>query len=126
VTSVLDTSVAIGAIPPDFNDQVGISIITLAELHYAVMAATDDTIRGARLQRLSALQAHFDPLPVDGAVAAAYGRLAAAVATADSPTRIRPNDLLIAATAVAHGARLVTRNPSALSGLGELVEIVSL
>jgi toxin FitB len=35
-------------------------------------------------------------------------------------------DLLIAATAAAHGARLITRNASDLVGIEHLVEIVAL
>jgi len=35
-------------------------------------------------------------------------------------------DLLIAATAAAHGARLATRNAADLVGLEELVEIVAI
>ena len=35
-------------------------------------------------------------------------------------------DLLIAATALAHGARLLTRNPSNLAGLEDLLQIVDL
>jgi toxin FitB len=71
------------------------------------------------------LQRSFDALPVDDEVAARYGRLAAAVAGSGRPPRSRVMDLLIAATAAAHGARLYTRDPSDLAGIEHLVEIVA-
>jgi hypothetical protein len=71
------------------------------------------------------LQRSFDALPVDDDVAASYGRLAAAVAHAGRQPRARAFDLLIAATAHAHGARLYTRSATDLVGLDDLVEIVA-
>ncbi|HEY3845334.1 MAG TPA: PIN domain-containing protein [Acidimicrobiales bacterium] len=122
--AVLDTSAVIEPVPPGFDDEVAISIVTIAQLHFGVMVATDQAVRGERLRRLSLLQSEFDPLPVDGPVAAAYGRLAAAVS--GSGRQPRAMHLLIAATAVAHDARLVTRHAVDLAGLEDLVEIVSL
>ena len=57
-------------------------------------------------------------------MASSYGELAAAVVAAGRRPRARSMDLLIAATAHAHSARLVTRNPDDLVGLEDLVEIV--
>jgi predicted nucleic acid-binding protein len=62
---------------------------------------------------------------VDEAVAASYGQLAAAVVAAGRRPRSRVMDLLIAATAHAHSARLYTRNANDLAGLEQLVEIVA-
>jgi predicted nucleic acid-binding protein len=73
---------------------------------------------------LSALQHDFDALPVDDAVAASYGQLAAAVVEIGRQPRARTMDLLIAATAHAHDARLYTRNAKDLIGLDQLIEIV--
>lgn len=65
------------------------------------------------------------PLPIDGAVARAYGRLYAAVATAGRNARgRRAFDLLIAATALAAGLPLFTRNPDDFAGLADVLEIV--
>ena len=85
----------------------------------------DPAVRAERLRRLSALQKHFDALPVDEAVAVSYGRLAAAVADAGRQPRGRVMDLLIAATAHAHDARLYTRNISDFAGLEDLVDITA-
>jgi len=71
------------------------------------------------------LQKTFDALPVDAAVAASYGQLAAAVIDAGRNPRARSMDLLIAATAHALSARLYTRNLDDFEGLDSLVEVVS-
>lgn len=78
-----------------------------------------------RLRRLLLLQQRtFDALPLDESVAASYGQIAAAVVEAGRSPRARSLDLLIAATAHAHGARLCTRNAADFDGLGGLVEVV--
>ena len=69
--------------------------------------------------------AHFDALPVDQAVARSYGQLAAVMAQTGRQPRARVMDLLIAATAHAHRARLYTRNPADLRGLDPLVDIIA-
>jgi predicted nucleic acid-binding protein len=63
-------------------------------------------------------------LAVDEAVAARYGRLAAAVVAAGRQPGARIMDLLVAATAHAHSARLYTRNAAHLAGAEGLLEIV--
>jgi toxin FitB len=65
----------------------------------------------------------FDALPVDERVSVSYGLLAAAVVDADRQPRRRVVDLLIAATAHAHGARLHTRNVRDFAGLEGLVDV---
>jgi predicted nucleic acid-binding protein len=62
---------------------------------------------------------------VDAAVARAYGRVYAAVATSGRKARgRRAFDLLIAATALAAELPLYTRNPNDFGGLESLVEVV--
>lgn len=63
-------------------------------------------------------------LAVDEVVTDSYGQLAAAVASAGRQPRARTMDLLIAATAHAHSARLYTRNAGDLAGADDLVEVV--
>lgn len=122
--ALLDTSVLIATDGPALEGELAISAASLAELHFGVMVTADSAIRAERLRRLSILQRTFDALPIDDDVAASYGRLAAAVAGIGRQPRSRVFDLLIAATAHAHGARLYTRNPADLTGLDELIEIV--
>jgi hypothetical protein len=90
-----------------------------------VLVTTAAPTRAERLRRLTLLQGSFDALPIDDEVAAGYGQLAATVVATGRQPRSRLMDLLIAATAVAHGARLYTRNASDLSGVEHLVEIVT-
>ncbi|HEX2805916.1 MAG TPA: type II toxin-antitoxin system VapC family toxin [Kineosporiaceae bacterium] len=121
---VLDTSVVIASDVPSLDGELAISAVTLAELHFGVLVAGDAGARAERLRRLALVERLFDPLPVDEAVAREYGVLAAAVVHAGRQPRARVMDLLIAATARAHGARLYTRNPGNLLGLEELVDVV--
>lgn len=88
---------------------------TLAELHFGVLVAREPNVRAERLRRLSILHREFDALPIDDAVAASYGQLAAAVVDAGHQPRARTMDLLIAATVHAHSARLYTRTPATSS-----------
>jgi predicted nucleic acid-binding protein len=122
--ALLDTSVVIATDVPPLEGELAISIATLAELHFGVLVAHDPLIRAERLRRLSVLQRKFDALPLDDAVAASYGRLAAAVVDAGRQPRARTMDLLIAATAHAHSARLYTRNAADLVGADTLVDVV--
>lgn len=121
---VLDTSVVIAHDVPELDGELAISAATLAELHFGVLVTTHPATRAERLRRLTVLQHRFDALPVDDAVAASYGVLAAAVAQSGRQPRSRVMDLLIAATAHAHDARLYTRNGKDLAGLADHIEIV--
>lgn len=123
---VLDTSAVLAVRPPSLEGEVAISTATNAELHFGVLVAKDAITRAERLRRLSVVQSMFTALPVDDAVARAYGHLAAAVVAAGRQPRARVLDLLIAATAVAHQAHLVTANARDLVGLDGLVDIVEL
>lgn len=121
---VLDTSVVIAHDVPEIDGELAISAATLAELHFGVLVTTDAATRAERLRRLTGLQHRFEALPVDHAVAVSYGTLAAAVAQFGRQPRSRVMDLLIAATAHAHDARLYTRNGEDFEGLQEHVEVV--
>lgn len=106
--------------------EIAVSAITMAELAAGPHATSDPAERARRQDRLQRAEATFEPLPVDAAVARAYGRVYAAVAAAGRKARgRRVVDLLIAATAVAAGLPLYTRNPDDFAGLSEILEIVS-
>jgi predicted nucleic acid-binding protein len=127
---LLDTSVVIAlhelslaALP----EEPAISSLTLAELAAGPHATTDPAERARRQDRLQRTEAAFDPLPFDLASARAYGLvLAAVVAEGRAPRARRAIDLMVAATALAAGLPLYTRDPDDLRGLEELVEIVDL
>jgi toxin FitB len=122
--AILDTSVLIATDVAPLQGELAISAASLAELHLGVLITADLAIRAERLRRLSDLQRTFDALPLDDGVATSYGELAAALAAAGRQPRARVMDLLIAATAHAHSARLYTRNGEGLVGLEHLIEIV--
>lgn len=100
-------------------------MVSIAELQFGVLVAPTDERRAHRLARLSAILRSFEPLPVDGSVAASYGELAAATHRAGRKSSARSLDLMIAATAHAHGARLVTANPDDVRHLADLITIVA-
>ncbi len=125
VRTVLDTSVLVRATLEPVPGELAVSAASLAELHFGVLVARDDETRALRLRRLGLVERLFEPLPVDDAVARAYGRVASAVVRAGRQPRSRVMDLLIAATALAHDARLVTANADDLRGLEGLVEVVA-
>lgn len=125
VRALLDTSVVIATDVKPLEGELAISSITLAELHFGVLIAKQQRVRAERLRRLLFLQRSFDALPVDDAAAASYGQLAAAIVEAGRQPRARSMDLLIAATAHAHSARLYTRNSDDFQGLEELVDVIA-
>jgi predicted nucleic acid-binding protein len=125
---IIDTSVVIDLEHIDATQlpvELAVSVVTLAELAAGPHATPDPAERARRQDRLQRAEATFDPLPLDGAVARAYGRIyAAAVAAGRKARGARAFDLVIAATAVASGLPLYTRNPADFVGLESLVEIV--
>jgi predicted nucleic acid-binding protein len=122
--SVLDTSILIADSPGRIDGDIAISVISIAELQFGVLVAPDEERRAHRLARLSAILRSFEPLPVDAAVASCYGELAAATHRAGRKSTARSLDLMIAATAHAHGARLVTANVADVKHLTDLIDIV--
>jgi len=84
---------------------IAVCSIVKAELHYGVQRSRNPQ------DALAKLGTFLDPyrsLPFDDRCAEAYGRIRARLA--ESGSMIGPNDLLIAAIAVVHGATLVTHN----------------
>jgi predicted nucleic acid-binding protein len=120
VRAVLDTSVLIGAESPG-ELEGAISAASLAELHFGVLVAGSEDERARRSQRLGVIEATFDPLPVDAAVAREWGRLAAAVVSRGGKPRRRALDLAIAATANVHNVPLLTRNAKDFALIADLV-----
>ena len=127
---LLDTSVVIGMVmldPSQLPVEVAVSALTMAELAAGPHATTDPEERGRRQDRLQRAEATFDPLPFDTDAARAYGRIFSAVmATGRKARGARAVDLLIAATALAAGLLLYTRNGDDFLALDGLVEVVIL
>lgn len=127
---LIDTSVLIDLERIEADDlpgEVAVSSITMAELAAGPHATADPDERARRQDRLQRAEATFDALPVDAAVARAYGRVYAAVVSAGRKARgARSLDLLIAATALASNLPLYTRNPRDFRGVESLIEVVGI
>jgi predicted nucleic acid-binding protein len=104
--------------------EVAVSAVTMAELAAVPHATNDPTERGRRQDRLQRADAAFDPIPFDGE-ARAYGRVFASVVAAGRKARgARAVGLLIAATALATGLPLYTRNPEDFRGVDRLLDVI--
>ena len=118
---VLDTSVLIGEDAPA-DAEAAISVASITELHFGVLVADDDDERARRTDRLAAVEATFDPLPVTAEVARAWGRLAAAVSRRGGDPRRRQIDLAIAATATVEQVPLLTYDIADFQIIEDLVD----
>ena len=122
---LLDTSVVIAAEVADLPGEAAISAATLAELHFGVHLAKNEATRGLRLRRLAEIESRFAALPIDEAVARAYGELAALTVGAGRKVRPRVVDLFIAATARVHHLPLYSRNRRDFEPFAGLIELRS-
>ena len=125
---VLDTSVFIAtesgrqldeALIPD---EVATTVVTLAELHAGVLAATASDIRAQRLATLEAV-ADIEMLPADEEAARMWARLR--IYLAETGRRVRINDLWIAAIAASRALPVITQDDdfAALDGAANLTII---
>jgi len=111
--AVLDTSIFIAVeqgrgLGRRLPEQVGVSVVTIAELELGVLMARDPDTRAQRLATLTGVRERAAGLPADDRVASAYARLAVGELTAGRRPRV--HDTWIAATALAHGADLWTQD----------------
>ena len=88
-------------------DEIGISVITIAELRAGVLAAADIESRDRRLATLAQAFA-LEPIVIDGAVAESWARLR--LLLRDTEQRMAVNDSWIAASALALGVPVVTQD----------------
>ncbi|MGB9222728.1 type II toxin-antitoxin system VapC family toxin [Mycobacterium sp.] len=125
---VLDTSVFIAtesgrqldeSLVPD---EVATTVITLAELHAGVLAATTSEIRARRLATLESI-ADIELLPVNDEAARMWARLR--IYLAETGGRVRINDLWIAAIAASRALPVITQDDdfAALEGAANLTII---
>jgi predicted nucleic acid-binding protein len=127
---LIDTSVAVALGSIDvarLPAEMAVSALTLAELAGGPAAAAEPSVRADRMERLQRVEATLEALPFDPVCARAFGRVCAEVVAAGrKPRGARSVDLMIAATALAHGIPLYTLNAADLRSLGDLVEVVDL
>jgi predicted nucleic acid-binding protein len=110
--AIADTSVFIaqesGRELGDLPEQIAVSVVTAAELELGVLRASNPTSRAIRLSTLSRVQATYPLLPVDPEVASCFARLASSELS--KGRRLRRHDAWIAATAMRHGAAIITQD----------------
>jgi predicted nucleic acid-binding protein len=110
--AIVDTSVFVaqetGRELGELPEEIAVSVITAAELELGVLRATEPNARAIRLATLSRVQATYPLLPVDPEVASCFARLAATELTRGR--RLRRHDTWIAATALRHGAAVITQD----------------
>jgi predicted nucleic acid-binding protein len=111
--------------PADLPAVPELTAITMAELQQGVAMAKDPAVRAARMEKLGAAVADFDPLPFDGDAAARYGTLVALAIAAGRDPRPRRMDLMIAAIASVQGLPLFTRNADDFKGLDGSLTVVA-
>lgn len=114
---LLDTSVFIaqeaGRTRASLPAMAAVSVITLAELHLGVLLTEDPHVRAQRLRTLSSVEALFEPLPVDAAVARTFAELVAEARRQGRRPKIM--DTWIAATAATHGLPVYTQDEDFLA-----------
>ena len=89
-------------------EKFAVSAITVAELELGVLRATDPDTRVSRLSTLSRVQSTYPLLPVGPEIASCFARIAAAERS--DGRRLRRHDTWIAATAMKHGAAVLTQD----------------
>ncbi len=99
-----ETGRELGELP----EEIAVSVITAAELELGVLRAERADARAVRLGTLSRVQATYPLLPVDPEVASCFARIASAELSRGR--RLRRHDTWIAATAMRHGAAVVTQD----------------
>lgn len=97
-----------------------VSAITIGELRWGVLMATDDETRSRRLDTLTDAS-QLDPVPVDERVAAAWALLRQKLRSAGAKMEI--NDSWIAATAIAYQWPVVTQDDGFPAEIPELIVI---
>lgn len=110
--AVADTSVFIaretGRPLGELPELIAVSVVTAAELELGVLRAADTPTRARRLATLSAVRGTYPLLPIDAEIASRFAQLAAS--QLEAGRRLRRHDTWIAATALRHGAAVVTQD----------------
>lgn len=124
--ALLDTSVLID-MPADlarYAETVGVPAVAVGELAFGLHVA--DPIQSAiRERRYRDVLASYEPIPYDAAAAHWFGAIAAAVRQQGRNPRPRSADLMIAATARAVDAAVLTRNPKDFAGLAGILDVIA-
>jgi predicted nucleic acid-binding protein len=108
--AIADTSIFVaresGRALSELPEEMAVSVITAAELELGVLRAANPVVQATRLATLSEVRSTFSLLPIDQSTASCFARIADAELRAGR--KLRRHDIWIAATALRHGAAVVT------------------
>ena len=121
--AVLDTSILIENPDVPGVSKAAISTVSLAELYFGALIASDADERMRRVAQLGFIESNFDAIPLDREVGRVLGQLQAAVLERGANPRRRTADLAIAATAIVQEAALFTRNHKDFKLVDDLVDV---
>ncbi len=124
--AILDTNLLVdeALIHPGYD--LAVSSLSWAELSLGISKASSSLERARREARVTRLRALLGPgVPFDDAAADAYEAVCGLVLASGREVRGRAIDLMIAGTAVANGAIVITRNADDFAGLEGLITVVT-
>lgn len=123
--ALFDTSVLVDAdieqLKSFLDVGAAISVVTVAELGAGIQLAKDPQIKSVRLRTYNATLELFEPLPFDLNVAQCLGALIADCRK--EGRRPKYGDAVVAATAICHNLRLVTRDSDFVGMPGVKVKV---
>jgi predicted nucleic acid-binding protein len=110
--AIADTSVFVaretGRRLGDLPEEIAVSVVTAAELELGVLRASDPDVRAIRLRTLGRVRSEYPLLSIDDQTASCFARLADEQIRAGR--KPRRHDTWIAATALRHGAAVITQD----------------
>lgn len=122
--AILDTNLLIDGELSYPQYKVAVSSLSWAELGYGIRKAVDPLQRAHREARLASLQRVLGPgIAFDDSAASAFQHACGLVLATGREIRGRIVDLMIAATAAAHGAAVLTRDAKDFAGLEEFITV---
>lgn len=125
-TNILIASDAEGEMPASLSDfeDLQVSSLSWAELTKGLHTTADLATFKRRSARLSALRDAFgEGIPFDDRCVVAYDRVLAHLTSQAISPRAHTFDRMLAATALAHGLTLVSRDKDLFLGLTDLVSV---
>lgn len=123
--ALLDTNMLVAEALAHPGYSVSVSSLSWAELRYGIRKAATPTERARRETRVTRLRSLLGAgIPFDDAAAEAYETICGLVLANGRDARGRVIDLMIAATAAAHGAAVITRNADDFAGLESFVSVI--
>ncbi len=124
--AILDTNMLVAEALSHHGYDIAVSSVSWAELGFGIRRTSDPVERAHRESRVTRLRALLGPgIPFDDAAADAYQTVCGVVLANGRGVRGRAIDLMIAATAAAHGAAVITRNADDFAGLDRVVTVVA-